>query len=445
MNGTSLRSALSTFLPEAEIAELAATFGVEQRARKRDLSALVTALVLVSGSDDSGRMADVYSAYLAEADQCVVRSSFYDWFTEPMALLMTGLVRRGLAQVRAQPPLLTGGLGGVRDWLLVDSETVTLPDALAEEFPATSKPAGLKVHKVYSVGRNNIVDFIITPARDHDGPCLSIDESWRGLGLIVDLGYASLKLLAQCRRHGVAVILRLKNGWKPRMLNFVDEEGVLMSNDGEPIVADLPKMATKDYDGSTFDMDIALGKGQARVNVRLVGVPGGEHYHWFITTLDRESHSPEHVGQLYRVRWEIEVDNRRDKGAARLDQIQARTVPSVMALVHASLLRTIIANHLTHQALLKRTPREAPLHSFAVSLALCTNWLAIVLARKVGDDAPWDELARVIRCRGHDPNWRRRPSQLDRLRGTTAPRGRRRPVRQADSPPEARPFRKEAA
>jgi hypothetical protein len=37
--------------------------------------------VLTAGSDDSGRLADVYTAYLAEADEAVVRSSFYDWFT----------------------------------------------------------------------------------------------------------------------------------------------------------------------------------------------------------------------------------------------------------------------------------------------------------------------------------------------------------------------------
>ncbi len=45
MDGITLRSAFSTFLPEAGIAELASSFEVEQRARRRDLPALVTALL----------------------------------------------------------------------------------------------------------------------------------------------------------------------------------------------------------------------------------------------------------------------------------------------------------------------------------------------------------------------------------------------------------------
>jgi putative transposase len=443
VDASTLRSTLFKYLPKEEIPGLAEVFLVEKRSRKRDLAALVTALVLVSGSDDSGRMADVYSAYLAEADESVVRSSFYDWFTEEMALLMTALVRRALELVQAESPLLTGQLQGVRDWLIVDSETVTLNDALADTFPATSKPAGLKVHKVYSVGRNNMVGFSITPARDHDGPCLQIDESWRGLGLIVDLGYASLDLLRQCRKYGVSVVLRLKNGWKPRQLRFIDEDDELVESVGEPVLSDLPKMKAADYDGSAFDMDVALGRGRSRVEVRLVGVTGKEGYHWFLTTLPRGTHSPQLVGSLYRVRWEIEADNRRDKGGARLDQIRARTVNSVVTLVHASLLRTIIANALTHQDLLERPPTRPPLHAFAVILTLCSHSFLAALAMTNDHPRLWTHLATLVRARGHDPNWRRRPSQLDRLRGTTAPRGRPREKCLEDCDPTARAFKRD--
>jgi putative transposase len=440
MNGTTLRSSFLSFLPAAEIGRLAAVFDVEKRSRKRDLGALVTALVLVSGSDDSGRQADAYSAYLAEAEHEVVRSSFYEWFTEELALLMTALLRRALDIVLDEPPLLTGALSGVRDWWAVDSETVTLLDPLADEFPATSTLAGLKIHKVYSLGLNNMVDFKITPAREHDGPHLQVDESWRGLGLLVDLGYASFRLIGQCRRHGVSLVLRLKDDWKPRMLRFVDEEGEVTTLEGEPVTENLLEMRTLDFDGSSFDFDVVFGKGEKRVEARLIGVPGPETYHWYITTLPRSTHTPVHVGQLYRTRWEIELDNRRDKGAARLDQIRATTVSSVIVLIHAALLRTVIANHLVHLDLRDRDDRRPPLHAFAVAITLSTNWLAIVIAMELDDSRRWERLARRIRARGHDPNWRRRPSQLDRLRGTTAPPGRPRSALQKDCEPGAFPF-----
>ena len=108
------------------------------RVRKLDVVAQVVSLVLTAGSDDSGRQADAYSQYLEEAGKPVVRRAFYAWFTETLALLMISLAREAMEKVWVLPPVLTGDLVGVEDWLLVDSETVTLPDELSEDFPATS-------------------------------------------------------------------------------------------------------------------------------------------------------------------------------------------------------------------------------------------------------------------------------------------------------------------
>lgn len=441
MDGGTLRSTLVELFPEEEIQRLARQVGFLRRARKKDVQSLVVALVLTAGSDDSGRQADVYEAYLAEADLEVVRGSFYAWFNAGLAYLMLALARRAMDFVGQLPPLLTGDLGkvGVADWILVDSETVTLPDALAETFPATSTPAGLKVHKYWSVGRNNIVDIELSPARDHDGPLLRLDERWRGMGLIVDLGYASFQLIRECQRLEIGLVIRLKNGWKPRMLRTIDEFGQLLDVDGEPVLDDLLEMDTSDYDGSSFDFDVAFGSASNRVTARLVGVPGSEAYHWSITLLPRAAASPALVCTLYRARWEIEIDNKRDKGGARLDQIDAEKPESVYALVYSSLLRTMIANHLVYLDLRDRPRDRAPLHGMAVALALNVCWHVVTTAIELDEPKRWDKLARVIRARGHDPNWRHRPSVLDRLRGITAPPRLRRssPRGSGPSPPRS--------
>jgi len=337
MDATTLRDAVHTFFPETLIKAAIKRLGVQMRDRKRDLSCLLAALVMTAGSDDSGRQADVFEAYLEEADQKVVRGAFYAWFTDALAALMKELLAHAMETVWEQPPLLTGRLAkvGVKDWIVVDSETVTLPDELADIFPATSTAAGLKVHKYISLGRNNVVDIEITPARDHDAPVLRLDERWRGMGLIVDLGYVSLDLIRECQRLNILLVIRLKNGWKPRMLRTVDELGELLDIDGEPVLDNLLDMASGDYDGSSFDFDVAFGQGKRRVTARLVGVPGPSNYHWCITLLPRDAATPELVQLLYRARWEIELDNKRDKGAARLDQIGARKESSTLILVYA--------------------------------------------------------------------------------------------------------------
>ena len=443
MDATTLREAVLDHLPRETVKVYAEQAGVQQRARKLDLYALVVALVMSAGSDDSGRQADVYEAYRDEGAPEVVRGSLYAWFTEMLAELMRRLLDDAMEAAWERPPLLTGDLAelGVKDWLAVDSETVTLPDELAGVFPATSTAAGLKVHKVYSLGRNNIVGIEITPARDHDAPLLRLQERWRGMGLIVDLGYVSHELIRECERLDIKLIIRLKKGWKPRMLRTVDECGELSDIDGEPVLDDLLDMVSEDYDGSDFDFDVAFGRGASRVTARLVGVPGPKTYHWCITLLPRDVAAPELVQKLYRARWEIELDNKRDKGGARLDQIGARKEASLLILVYASLLRTMLANHIVYIDLRDRPPTRAPLHGMAVALAL--NGCAARMEDALVTDDPrlWERLASVIRARGHDPNWRRRPSVLDLLRGITAPPGRPRKTRQRDCPENARPYR----
>jgi hypothetical protein len=45
-----------------------------------------------------------------------------------------------------------------------------------------------------------------------------LDESWRGLGLLCDLGYASMRLVRDCEQHNVRHVMRLKDSWKPKVL-----------------------------------------------------------------------------------------------------------------------------------------------------------------------------------------------------------------------------------
>lgn len=262
------------------------------------------------------------------------------------------------------------------------------------------------------------------------------------MGLIVDLGYASKQVIADSKEHGVALILRLKKGWRPLLLREVCADGTVFEVEGQETTESLLELRTEGTDGATFDLDVAFGKGKDRVEARLVGVPGDDGaYRWCITLLPWQTHSPELVCELYRVRWEIECEMKRDKSGARLDQLRGRNVDSVIALVYASLLQTILANHLVYLDLRDRPPKRAPMHGLAIALALSANHQLLLLVIELDEPATWKRAARVLRARGHDPNWRRRPSILDQLRGITAPPGRPRTSRLRDCPPEVRAYR----
>ena len=98
----------------------------------------------------------------------VARSAFYRWFDEPLERFMAALAERALAYARAQQVDLSGPLCGVTDWYIVDATTITVRDALLEEFPGTGGYAAIKVHKVLSVGCGAPVQYHFSPAREHD-------------------------------------------------------------------------------------------------------------------------------------------------------------------------------------------------------------------------------------------------------------------------------------
>lgn len=437
MTGEELRRHLQSVLPLDSLRELAKTYRVVQRERELDIVQLVIALVLSGGTHEGGRQFDVLRRYVESGAPRVVRGAFYGWFTAPLETLLVALLGRAIAVGQAQAKLLPGILRGVSDWRIFDSTTIKLPNEaeLLSEYPGTGPYAAIKIHKEFSVGTGNLVGYQFSPARDHDSPFLTIDESRRGTGLLFDLGYASLARLSECDAYDVRYVMRLKDNWKPkvdRLVRGAISDAVIDSDDFHVLLED----EIVRLDGRAIDADVTLGRGAQTVRSRLVGIPTPKGYCFFVTNLSRATHGPKQVGDLYRVRWEIETDHKVDKAGARLDEIQARKGVSVRILLLASLLNTTIARTVVQsEKLATRKGRAAgvaadrpPLHPILLmrALAVFHGTVARLLQDASADMTAWNKLLGDLRHLGHDPNWRRRPSVLDSIQGLTAPPGRKR-------------------
>lgn len=439
MHGDELRQHFLDILPAQLLIQLAQRYGLVERQRQLDVVQLVLALVLCGGTHEGGRQYDVLRRYLEGDAPTVVRGAFYAWFDHPLENLMTELLKRAMALGQKQRKLLPGILRGVSDWRIFDSTTIKLPDQALAEYPGTGDYAAIKVHKEFSVGVGNLVGYEFSPARDHDSPFLKVDESRRGTGLLFDLAYVSLARIAACEEHDVRFVARLKDNWKPRVRRLVrgaiTSDVVQRSDEGE----DFDVLLDQDLivrDGRAIDADVVVGRRGESVKCRLVGVHTPKGYCFFLTNLPRRTHGPNQVGDLYRIRWEIETDNKVDKAGARLDEISARKGVSIRILLLASLLNTTIARTIVQSEKLAarsgRKPDEPascpPLHPILVVRALATmhstvTQLLLSEEERLDD---WSRLMAKVRHLGHDPNWRRRPSVLDRVQGLSAPPGRRR-------------------
>lgn len=447
MTGEELRQCVSKVLPPDLLVELAKEYGFLQRERQLDVVQLVIALVLCGGTHEGGRQADVLRQYVDNGAPSVVRGTFYQWFERPLERLLIELLARAIAVGQEQRRLLPGILGGVSDWRIYDATTVKLPQDVIDEYPGTGEYAAVKMHKEFSVGTGNLVAYEFSPARDHDSPYLRIDESRRGSGLLFDLAYVSLERFEACEMHGVRFVCRLKDNWKPRVdrlvrgaitQDVVDEEGA----DFDVLL----KQKAILLDGRAIDADVTVGRGSTKVRCRLIGVYTPKGYCFFLTNLRRRTHGPNQVGDLYRVRWEIEIDNKVDKAGARLDEINARKGVSVRILLLASLLNTTLARTIVQsEKLASRQGRKQgeaatrpPLHPLVLMRTLAARHATLVALMLSQESSPgdWSSLMASLRALAHDPNWRRRPSVLDKIQGLTAPPGR---ARNAKARPRARP------
>ena len=428
LRGEDVREVFEAVLPEEDLRQIIAKAKFEERSRKRDAVAFVRAMVIAAGTGYGGRQRDVARIYFENGAQRVVRGGFYAWFGQELEAAMGAVARRAIAYA-ASLPLDTPRLLAeyARDFHIVDSSTVKLPQELFAEFPGAGKYAALKVHKRLSVGTGTVVDYHISPAREHDAPHLTLDESWRKLGLLADLGYASLKLLRDCNTYEVVFVIRLKDNWKPRVDRIRRGEVSATFFPGSDLDA-LLEAGTLRLDGRVVDAAVTLGPPGQTVSCRLVGVPAADGaYRFYLTNLP-PAVGPNSIADIYRVRWEIESDNKLDKSCSHLDEISARTAPATRALVHASVVSSMLACLIVHKHRLGVRPppakgaarSTAPLHPQSLARAMGATALRIAetLALDADEATPkWQQIADYLFHLGQDPNWRSRPSVLDQMRG----------------------------
>lgn len=424
MLGSDIQQVLHAIIPDDALAALVSGAEFQKRERRCQAIRLIRTMVLSASGGRGGRQADIMVDYLRAERSAVARSSFYRWFGPALEQVMQGVAERAMNYARAQPLDLPGVLGKlVRDWHIVDSTTVKLPKALIAEYQGAGDYAALKIHKRFSVGVGTTVDYKIAPAHEHDSSHFRVDESWRGLGLLCDLGYASMRLPLDCEQYNVRYVMRLKEDWKPKVMT------VARGTVTQTFVAgtDLDVLLEAEVlllDGRVIDADVLLGP--ARTPARLVGVPTPKGYCFFLTNLE-VSVAPRSVADLYRIRWEIELDNKLDKSCCRLDEMVARTGPATRALVHASMVASMIVCLLAHHHRLRAAPppkpgaqrTKPPIHPQAITRTFAGQ--ASNLAQAIdlrGKDAAdfWDDFAGLLNTR-IDPNWRNRPSVLDQMRG----------------------------
>lgn len=430
MDATALRQLFDAILPVSVMKEAVIRLGVQKRRRELNPLELIYSLVLLGGTWESGRIATAVRDYFDRGGSRVGPGAYYKWFDDELLALMRELSARAVAYAEQMPKHLPGILAGRVDWRAVDSTTAKLRPEVVATWPGCGDYAALKVHKTYSLGAENVVAYTITPARRADSHELSIDATWRGMGLVADLAYASFPVLRQCREHDVHFVFRRADKWNV----YLDDHASQTTMDSW-LGVDAATIArggdfALDGQGGVTDVDVTLGPAADPVAVRLVGVPSEKGYQYFLTNLPRTTHTAAEVGMIYRLRWTIELDNKLTKTGCQLDEITAERPVSVEILAHAAMIASILANCIVHLDHCERGAVEAKvvlftrptLHPILLwkNLVTTSYRLAGMLAAPDTPHAEWVRLAAFLTHGGADRNWKITPSPMDDVKGRNA-------------------------
>ncbi len=129
----------------------------------------------------------------------------------------------------------------------------------------------------------------------------------------------------------------------------------------------------------------------------------------------------------------VSKDSKADKTGGRRDEIAAQKATSVRVLLLAPMRNATLARITVHldKLAIRDLMREvetdvaprAPMHPIQTLRAMAILRATVVglLGEPTAPNLHWNSLAANLRNLGHDPNWRRRPSVLDRSQGLTAP------------------------
>lgn len=288
--------------------------GALVRVRKIDIAALVTVLVLGVPVGQRRSIAGLRRAYELATHTEVAPSSFFERLTAALAALIKALSHRLIDSLSmAHGHHLKSAIKAVNDVLATDSTV------FGDE----------KLHAVTNVLGTSANRIKVTDKNTHDSQAWKRIGKWiRGHLLLIDLGYYDFHLFWRIHNQEGFFLSRAKTNFNPIITaSNRRHRGRSIDVVGQRLQDVLPKLKR-----SIFDLQVQVEvkkrvyKGVQRTvpfEMRLVGIWNEEkgRYHMYLTNLGPDELGAELAGEIYRLRWQVELMWTSLKTEGRLAQI----------------------------------------------------------------------------------------------------------------------------
>ena len=168
-------------------------------------------------------------------------------------------------------------------------------------------------------------------------------EELRGDLLLADRGYFDKEYLADVDRAGGSFVVRASASINP----VVRRAYTCRGEELEELSGRRLKECALSKD-EMVDLDVVWGKGPQAFRARVVARwnPQEGHYMWLVTNLTRDRYTAQAVGQLYRLRWQVELMFKEWKSYANLHAFDTNNAGIAEGLIWTAIAASILKRYL---------------------------------------------------------------------------------------------------
>ena len=348
----SIAKELIATLGEAEVLRIARDSRWLRRLRDITPLGLVVACLSTLGASKALWLADILRTFNAFTGLSIQYKPFHNQLRKSaFPEFMRRLLERTLAKMTRPVlvPSLNSKLGKFRDIVLHDGSSFALKNTLKNEWPGRFtkiSPAAVELHVTMSAFEDNPIHITLTPDKEAERAVGPKAEDLRGCLLLEDRGYEHRRFFLDMQTVGASFIVRGKKEIRPIVLSARDLHGRRLRHlEGKPLSWEV-------LPWRSVDLQIEWGKGYRG---RLVAIykPGARNQKSFVylhTNLERTEFSAQEVGNLYRLRWQIELLFKECKSHANLHRFDTEKSEIAEGLIWASLIAVVLKRGITHAA-----------------------------------------------------------------------------------------------
>src|SRR5882757_4249365 len=304
--------------------------------------AWIAAILATLGSGRADWLADVWRTLQVFSGRRIFYKPFHKRLAKrEFADMMHTLFERALTQWSRPVLAANRKLSAFRDIIIHDGTSFALKDDLAPEWPGRFtpvSPAAVELHVTMSLLQDGVHAVILAADTETERAYRPAPSDLAGRLFLGDRGYEERRFFYEVNQAGGAFIVRGNKAIRPRIVRaFTASRRPVEKLAGKVLSWDVLPSETVDLEIEWAESSTVVYRGRI-VAIYKKGKRNEKGYVVLHTNLDRATFSTRDVGELYRLRWQVELLFKECKSHANLHAFDTKKPAIAEGLIWASLL-----------------------------------------------------------------------------------------------------------